>query len=195
MATAMKKFFELFGELCVQLSNLEAFVTQILEYLIDKDHPNVGGLLVSELPISKKLEHIRTLAGFRFAHDTEMESAVIGIIKRINDIRIERNSFIHGMWSLDAELLGQQKVRCLDPRWRASKEEKHWGRMRETIWSFDDLQSRISEVQSVTTELFSLKEKLEASTMVGINSPEELRATRAAAKLRQMDSANSNQQG
>src|SRR4051794_6999941 len=177
-----EEFFELFGTLCVLLSNLEAFVSQILEYLIDKELPPVGGLLINELPISKKLDHIRGLAGIRFVHNAVIESAVINTVKRIDEIRVERNSFIHGMWSFEPELIAQQQVRCLDPRWKVSKEAKHWGRMRETIWSFDDLRARIAQVEAITAEVLTLKQKLEAATMVGVNSPEELRATRDGAK-------------
>jgi hypothetical protein len=175
----MREFFELFGELCALLSNLEAFVSQILEQLIDKANPSIGGLLINDSPISKKLDQIRALAGYRFAHNVEMENAIVDVVKRIDEIRIERNSFIHGLWNFEPELIAEQKVRCLDPKWKTSKSDKSWGRMRETVWSFDDFRSRIAQVQRMTLDLLELKKKLETATMVGVNSPEELRATRA----------------
>jgi hypothetical protein len=174
----LREFFEIFGELSVHLSIMEALVSQVLESLIDQKNPPVGGLLINELTLFRKLANIRTLAGFRFAHNKRIEGECIKTVDHVDEIRVKRNSFVHGMWSFDPDLIAEQKVRCLDPRWEASKGIKHWARMHSTVWSFNELRSFTDRVRSTIAELSNLKKVLETATMVGVNSPEELRESR-----------------
>jgi hypothetical protein len=153
---ARQEFCAIFGELAMLFSNMEAMVALVLESLIDPQNPSIGGLVTTDLPLAKKIEHVRSLARLRFCTDSGIERRILELVQKVDDHRNQRNSFVHGMWVVNPQLLAQQRVTCTDPRWRATKAARRWTRMRDKDWTFDEIRNLSRETGQIVLALVRL---------------------------------------
>lgn len=171
MPHTRQEFLAIFGNVTMQFSSMEFLVGEILCTLIYQKNAVIGGLLINDVSLARRITHIRDLAKIRFCQNETMYNRIIALMIDIDRIRIDRNQFIHGIWQIHDHLLSQGYIECVNPRWRTLPMEglmanKRWCRMETTQWTFDKLATLSEEVFAVTRELIMLVEDVRSADVV-----------------------------
>lgn len=147
-----QEFFTLFGEIAVRFSNLEFFVGELLNKLIDPDSIS-GGLLTGEMNLARKVGYIRRLSRFRFARLPEMDKRIAELMSRVETMRNDRNDFIHGLWVFNDASLARDSIQCGDLRWRFQPANSSWSRAQFREWTRTELATRLHGMGELTNDL------------------------------------------
>lgn len=139
---------EALGRVVVVSADIEKYLAHIFMALIDG---NRGALQVVIQNVSQKtLEAwIRTLLETK--KEEPLDKELLAILDEIQELRIERNSYIHGMWKFDSET-GAGSV------WSLKLERSDI--IKETVVTLADLNEYINQAIDVSVKLMKFIEKV-----------------------------------
>jgi hypothetical protein len=85
------------GQIIIRWSSLEYLVGLLLGTFLNADQ---GGMLIitNNIPISAQCKWLRALIALH-EHETHHGERVIELLVRADDLRSERNEFVHGIWT------------------------------------------------------------------------------------------------
>ncbi|MBC7522973.1 MAG: hypothetical protein H7239_00815 [Flavobacterium sp.] len=95
MTSNEKNFYSQIGQISIGFSNLESQIKELIYILIKSENEFVSSILLEDNSISQNLKLLLKLSKF---HEIE-EEKIRGLHNSIDKIRINRNLFIHGLWS------------------------------------------------------------------------------------------------
>jgi hypothetical protein len=157
------KTYAILGEIAVNFSNIEFIMTEILVTLVDGcPHSIAGALTVDGFPMHKTLTSIRRLARFRYCHLPARLGQVEDLCKAVDEVRKERNRFIHGKWLIEPDLFGGE-VCVVDTRWK--DKAKQWTRWEETRIGLDQLSDLKCQTSRLASRAVSLLKGLDPEEM------------------------------
>lgn len=92
---------ERLGQIVVRWSSLEYWISLLLATMLKADH---GGMMVvtNNVAISVQTKWIRTLMSGH-AHEAQHSQRVSRLLDRADELRSERNEFVHGIWQSGPE--------------------------------------------------------------------------------------------
>jgi hypothetical protein len=137
------------GEIVIAWARVEALLAEFLSFLLEAD-PGSMYVLNQDISSSTQLKWIRTLAGMRFADENTVSNLAI-LFDRIDSVRGERNTYVHGVWGTSTEPSAAtvQTVK-LD---RAEL-------VRTELVTGPDLSDVFNEIKAVSAELHMVGKKL-----------------------------------
>lgn len=94
------RIFQLIGRLTVQFATMEHRLQGLLESLMGNGNSLVGPLFIHNMSLAVLLKKISVLVNCRIRDDSQLLLNVERTIKRLNDLREERNLLIHGDWKI-----------------------------------------------------------------------------------------------
>ncbi len=124
---AEKEFYFYIGLLSAKYARMELLVRRMLGAFISDDDV-LNAYLFEKNGISANIELIKTI---NIRHNYEPE-ILKGILSEINNIKAERNSFIHGIWNAPHKKDNDVFINCINPKMKFVQEPD--GRR----WSFGD---------------------------------------------------------
>lgn len=101
-------FYSQIGLISVEFSNLENHIRELIGLLINSDDEYINLLLTEENGIYQNLKLLVKLSKYRHIKEDEIKL----LHKSIDKLRINRNLFIHGLWSKFEEKDGQLTFVC-----------------------------------------------------------------------------------
>ena len=94
------RIFQLIGKLTIQFSTMEHRLQGLLKSLMGNGNSLVGPLFIHNMSLAVLLKKISVLANCQIRDDSQLLLNVERTIKRLNDLREERNLLIHGDWKI-----------------------------------------------------------------------------------------------
>jgi len=88
-------FYAQIGIISVEFSNLENQIRELIGLLINSDDEYINLLLTEENSINQNLKLLLKLSKFRHVQEDEIKL----LHRSIDKLRINRNLFIHGLWT------------------------------------------------------------------------------------------------
>ncbi len=161
MTALEQSFYAQIGMISIEFAKLESLIRDIICLLINPDDEFVTQLVIQENSISQNQKLLSQLNKYKSIE----EEGIKHLNKKIDKLRINRNLFIHGVWSIF------QKEGNPEPKYICSTKRVHfkdgpYGRVtiRNTHdkFSFTDLEkesSDIIECVRIASELFNKIEK------------------------------------
>ncbi|MEZ7514457.1 hypothetical protein [Flavobacterium frigidarium] len=97
MAIKEQHFYSQIGQISIGFSNLESQIKDLIYILTKSDDEFVNSILLEDNSITQNLKLLLKLCKY---HEIE-EDRIRALHHSINKIRINRNLFIHGLWSFN----------------------------------------------------------------------------------------------
>jgi hypothetical protein len=95
------KIYQLIGRITVQFATMEHRLQGLLEMLIGDGNNIIGPMFIHDIPLGGLLKKINMLAHCRFQDNSLFLSELQRILKKIEELRDERNLLIHGDWKIE----------------------------------------------------------------------------------------------
>ncbi|RLD48750.1 MAG: hypothetical protein DRI97_18705 [Bacteroidetes bacterium] len=160
-----KDFYANLGLLSVRFAKMEFKLTVILGKLIGADEELIPMLLTENLTLYRKLELIRKINKVR----THRESLMETLYAQVEDIRIHRNSFIHGVWGDPYEKDNDVFIECKVIKIKYEESEfpkqrlvkKRWTKSKTTTYRLTFIRTLITKLDDVIMSQDALISELE----------------------------------
>lgn len=156
-----EKLYETLGELAVAFSNLEHNVLRLLDVLAHGD-AFLGPILLDDLSIYRVLEYMRIYITARLRKDPDLRKRTETLVREVNEVRIDRNLFIHGLWITDARLLATGRISCFQYKLRYNKETDLWEYLHDHKFTLDQLAVKTVKILSLCDDAMQLGKDVEA---------------------------------
>ena len=167
MLPVHSKMLVLLGELSTSFSNLEFLMSSILAKLIDTSAESIAGsFVVDDFNMHRTTSLIRKLARYRFAHDDRTLEELTVLCSSVDEVRPQRNLFVHGMWNLDPAVLAQGMISVFDMKWKEDKKSKHWSRMHEQVFVKADLTALRNQIRLLVHKALELNNRITPAEMM-----------------------------
>jgi hypothetical protein len=152
-------FYSKIGLLSIDFARLESKLQELLCKLIGSDRDLISITLIERNSISQNSEMLLKLNKIRGIFEEEIKSIVI----RVNNVRTDRNLFIHGLWKGPYEGSKGLMVSCEDKRVKFTQEAdgKKWVQSAFYFYTLEEINSKIKEIQQINDELERIITELE----------------------------------
>lgn len=91
-----QNFYSQIGQISIGFSNLESQIKELIYILIKSEDEFVSSIMLEDNSISQNLKLLLKLSKYHEIEEVKIKS----LHNSIDKIRINRNLFIHGLWSL-----------------------------------------------------------------------------------------------
>lgn len=161
------RILALMGDISATFSNLEAQMAILLAKLIDTSAESIAGsFLAEEFTLARTIDLTRRLARYRFVHDDDTIARIEELCKSVDEVRVQRNLFVHGMWNFDPKILAEGKISVWDMRWKEDKAGKHWSRGRERVFAEEDLGQLRKGIRQLVLAAVALNNQMKPAAMM-----------------------------
>ena len=151
-----KEFYSQLGLLSVQFAKMEFKLTMIITGLFGVEEKLVALTAIEKNNLSQNLELLRKLNRIVEFEEDKIEL----LIKNIDNIRRERNLFIHGIWAIPNKAEGEIEVICEEKKLNYSTKEnesgkiieKHWNYNKHYFFKISDLKKKAETIDQIITE-------------------------------------------
>jgi len=165
--TVRNRILVLMGEISAGFSSLEAQMGVLLAKLIDTSTESiVGSFLADDFTLARTTELVRRFSRYRFMHSEDMIQRFVCLCRSVDEVRIQRNLFVHGLWNFDPKILAQGKIVVLDMRWKEDKKSKHWSRGKEHVFTERDLVDMRNNIGDLFRVVCAINDDTTASKMM-----------------------------
>jgi hypothetical protein len=137
------------GEVIVAFSRVEALLAEFLSFLLEAN-PGFMYVLNQDVASSTQIKWIRALCEARFTDQTTLEN-LKKLFTDIDGVRIERNTYVHGVWS-PGSLPGTFCVQTV----KFGRDEI----IHQSVVTSPDLDDLCNEITRVADELHMVGKKL-----------------------------------
>ena len=146
------------GRISISFASLEHQVRKILTKMAFRGEWAIAGALIEDNSLAKNLIALRQLA----RRLDRLEPRIERFIKHVTPLRLRRNLFIHGKWTVNAKNLERGIVQVSDLRVKYKQEgrDKTWQLGTTQEIPFNDLRTMEVDVLSVLKEAIEITEKL-----------------------------------
>ena len=151
------RIFQLIGRLTIQFATMEHRLQGLLETLMGDGHTLVTPLFIHNMPFANLLQKIRLLAPCMISNDSQLLSDLERSIRRINELREERNLLIHGDWKIENSNSSRIVVRDFKMKY----DQGIWQEFSETIFTEKKLTSLIHHMEGLGSEVDYIVRRLE----------------------------------
>jgi hypothetical protein len=146
-----EKMMLAWANVAMKFAYLEWEVQELLGDIIDSGEGlGVGMLACDNYSFAKKIDKLKELAEFRLYEDKELTNLILELCIKIGDVRVVRNSFVHGNWMMSDKLIENKKMFLQSGSYRKCKRKSSvfWGISIDewSIADFNELSHRIDEI-------------------------------------------------
>jgi len=154
-----QNFYSLIGLISIRFAKLENAIIEMISILINSDDNIISLTLIENNSLSQNLV---LLLKINRSRDFE-EDQIILWCKKIDNIRINRNLFIHGIWSQIMVSEGKTFIYCEEKKLRYSKLKrgKQWEYNRHIKYSIESLKKEIIQIEKCIIDAEDLLKKLD----------------------------------
>ncbi len=156
-----EKLYEVLGELAVAFSNLEHNVLRVLDVLARGD-AFLGPILLDGRSISRVLDYMRTYIKARLRDDPDLRDRAETLVREVNEVRIDRNLFIHGQWPTDAAMLAGGRVTCFQYKLHYDKETDLWKYGQHYNFTLSQLALKTLKISTIRDDAIQLGKDIKA---------------------------------
>ena len=158
-----KEVYALLGLLSVRFAKMEFNITKILTELVKADDDLIVMTLIASNNIAKNIDMLKKINQIR-----DFETATLDEqIKLINNIKSDRNLFIHGIWHEPRFTKSKREIICEEKKIRYSKTSKgqEWSYNKIHLFSIETLSNRIKDIDIILASQNMILKKLENITI------------------------------
>ena len=155
--------YSLLGNIAVMFATIEHRLLNLLEYLLTNDDDNcclVRPYVLDDLPLSKRIEKIRTVAQLRLWDHSLIMKELNKVLNDVDDLRAQRNLFIHGDWFKEDLTENATSVTVLNYRPRLDKKTGAWTNIEPVRVSDTKLKTMLNKVDAAFRELTCVDNKI-----------------------------------
>lgn len=187
------RFYCAFGQLAADFARLEAALRSLIAGVAFGSDPAIAGVFLERSQLSANVEILKKLAKKFWAEQARIEA----ISHSIDQLRPERNLFIHGLWSPSSfgEGEGCAKVMDLKTTYPPSStvphaaveepDQKTWTCGKDQTYTLDQFKAIHSKVVATIEEIEALMDHLEQRYEIHFQGPfAELKIFRPQTNLR-----------
>jgi hypothetical protein len=150
------KIFQLIGKLTIQFATMEHRLQGLLEILMGDGNILVGPLFIHNMNMVALLRKISIVSRCRIQDNTLLLTELERTIKKIDDLREERNLLIHGDWKIESTSSSPVTVRDF----KMSYNGGIWQEFTETSFNEKKLTHLINRLNGLGNEVDYLVRKL-----------------------------------
>jgi hypothetical protein len=137
--------YKIVGEITVNFSAIEYFLTTLVARLINPDEPLAAALALKKLNLRSTIDISRAVFLLR-EHDPAEQTTFLAIIDSIENLRSKRNDIIHSMWDYD---YANKRIGFND----ITIHKKKVLRIRNKSFTLEDLENLSREVTAALNQL------------------------------------------
>lgn len=163
-----KNFYSKIGLLSVQFAKMEYKLSVIITGLLGIDEL-IAVTIIEKNNLSQNIELLSKLNKIdsTFSRDIDM------LIKHINDVRMKRNLFIHGIWKIYINAKNELKIACEERKIKYSEEKdsngkklvKQWSLNRHYSFSIKDIEEQIEVISNIIKNEDEIIDKIEKTNL------------------------------
>jgi len=151
----------LLGEISIYFATIEHRLIDHLAYLLTKsDNTLVSPYTLDRLPISLLIKQIQSVAELRLSEFSGLFEKLKAILKIIDDLRLQRNLFIHGDWFTEELKEDSKYITVLDYKPKLDKDTKVWKYMNVKKVSHEELEEMLAKVKEAYEQLIIICNKI-----------------------------------
>ena len=110
-----KTIYHLLGQISVTFATIEHRLVNLLEFLLTDDNCSlVRPYILDKMPLAQRIQKIQTVAKLRLSEHEATLKELKTILTGIDNLRNERNIFIHGDWFTEDLTDNSESVTVLD---------------------------------------------------------------------------------
>ena len=153
-----QNFYSLIGLISIRFAKLENAIIEMISILINSDDDIISLTLIENNSLSQNLDLLMKVNRRR---DFE-EDLIKSWCKQIDGIRINRNLFIHGIWSDIINSDGETFIYCEEKKLRFTKlpDGKQWNFNRHIKYSIESLKKEIIQIEKCIKDAEEMLKKL-----------------------------------
>jgi hypothetical protein len=156
-----KNICSLLGEISICFATIEHRLIDHLAYLLTKsDITLVSPYVLDRLPISQLIKQTQSVAELRLSECSELFDELKAVLKIIEDLRQQRNLFIHGDWFTEELKEDSKYVTVLDYKPKLDKNTKVWKYMNVKKVSHEELKEMLDKVKGAFEQLVQVCNKI-----------------------------------
>ena len=153
--------YGLLGQISVTFATVEHRLINLLEYLLTKDNCSlVKPYILDDLSLSRCIQKIQAVSKLRLWDQTVLLDELLAVISAIDNLRIQRNLFIHGDWFTEDLTEYATSVTVLDYKPRLDKETGVWQYLESVRASDTKLKTMLNEIDNAFHELNTVYNKI-----------------------------------
>ncbi|MBL7134313.1 MAG: hypothetical protein ISS78_09475 [Phycisphaerae bacterium] len=153
------RMLALMGHISAIFSSLEFEMAEILAKLIDTTTGAIAGSYVAEqFTLSKTIDLINKVMPCRFPPSDNSFAQLTDLCNSVDQVRRQRNFFVHGRWNLEPKLLAAGKVVVQDKKWKLIKGGLGARRLQDHMFSEPELiglRDTIAQLDGDANRLFN----------------------------------------
>lgn len=151
----------LLGEISIYFVTIEHRLIDHLAYLLTKsDVTLVSPYVLDRLPISQLIKQTQSVAELRLSECSELFEELKTILQIIDDLRLQRNLFIHGDWFTDELKEDSKYVTVVDYKPKLNRDTKVWEYMNVMKVSNEELKDMLNKVKAAYEQLIEVCNKI-----------------------------------
>lgn len=166
-----KDFYAQLGILSVKFSKLDYFLSVILELLLGTGDSTISLTLIENNNIAKNIDLIRKINRIRHYE----ENKISNLLDQVDNIKGDRNLFIHGIWSPPLESEDGISMICQARKIKYSLKKDKKGIVIRSEWRFNEnyvfslpqIKEKIIKIDEVLLILHNIIEKLDMDALQG----------------------------
>ena len=151
----------LLGEISIYFATIEHRLIDHLAYLLTKsDITLVSPYILDRLPISQLIKQTQSVAELRLSECSELFEELKAVLKIIEDLRQQRNLFIHGDWFTEELKEDSKYITVLDYKPKLDKETGVWKYMNVKKVTREELEEMLAKVKGAYEQLIIVCNKI-----------------------------------
>lgn len=153
--------YAIIGRAAAAFSTLEYELQYLLSLMVTGNTISAEGIiLLADKPFRQKIEILNKFIPVRLSQTNPLRQRCNEYVKAIDQLRKERNYFIHGIWTVDTpEHIEQEIITLSDTRWTFDEQENLYSTINPKIMKYGDIDaiaSRVERAREMTDELIDL---------------------------------------
>lgn len=156
-----KTFFHLLGKISVTFASIEHRLVSLLEHLlVENDTTLIRPYMLDELSLSRCIQKLFPVAELRLWDHKAVYIELKEILKAINNLRIQRNLFIHGDWFTEDIDDYTSSVTVIDYRPELDRTSGVWNYLKSVRVTREKLQDVLQKSSSALESLTLVDKKI-----------------------------------
>ena len=156
-----KDMCSLLGEVSIYFATIEHRLIDHLAYLLTKsDETLVSPYVLDRLPISQLITKTQSVAELRLSECPKLFEELKEVLNIIEDLRQQRNLFIHGDWFTEELKENSKYVTVLDYKPKLDKKTGVWEYMHQKRVTHKELEEMLAKVKGAYEQLITVCNKI-----------------------------------
>ena len=153
--------YALLGRISVTFATIEHRLLDLLDYLLAPGNCNlVKPYILDDLSLSRSIQKTRDVAKLRLWNHKPLFQELNTVLKEMDNLRVQRNFFIHGDWFQEGLTEDAKSVKVYDYRPRLDKKTGSWEYLESRQISDVELQEIYKKVDRTYHDIMAVSEKI-----------------------------------